>query len=350
MRRRVGILLVLAVVLSVNAPAPALATASPVVAQGSLVGMVREADGSPAAGVEVWLVRTWEEGATPKVTTGPDGRYRIDAPAGDYIEAMFNAYLPTRGPTGYAHAVRRMVYAFNPVIPAGGTAAIDMVMPDASADGTCSMTGCTIDVAAAGFGPGEILSVTLVAGFIVDDHSFSQRLATLVAGADGSARGTFVVDGLARADYGIAVGSTPPIPYAGRVRSAETARTLSVGPPPCTDPPCAWWAFSGRLSARASLTLPAAGRAIASLTVTAPASGVKVGGRITAGPGCGADAELIAAFPGWTARAATERTQRVAIRGAALDRLHAIERAGTPLWVRFSVGKRWSCVRLWRRD
>jgi hypothetical protein len=338
--------LVLAILLA--SPVPAVAAPGAAPADGAVVGTVRETDGSPAPGVEVWLVRSWAEPSTPKVKTDADGRYRIVAPAGEYIEAMFSVYAPHRGPTGYAHAVRRMVYRFGPTIPAGGATTIDVTLPDATVGGTCGMSGCTIDVVVAGFAPGEVLAVTLVADLMVGDHSFAQRLATLVAGADGSARGTFVTDGLERAAYGIAVAGMPP-QSGTQLKVAETAKTLKVGPPPCTDPPCLWSAYSGRLSGRATLTLPATGRAIASFTASAPAPGVNVGGSITAGAGCGTDAEAIATFPGYRATSTRERTQRIVIGGARLARLRVIEQDGTPLWFRFAVGKRWSCVRLWRR-
>jgi hypothetical protein len=341
-------LLVLPLAIALCVPATPAARAAPAIE--GIAGTVREADGTPAAGVEVWLIRTWQEPRTDPVRTDAAGRYVAPAPPGDYITGIFSATGTQRPPGGYQHAVRRQVWSERVTILPGRLTPIDMVMPDASATGACWMTGCTIDVQAAGFTPGDILSVTLTADLMVDDHSFAQRLATLTAASDGTARGTFVVDGLARAAYGISVGNTPLDAQRPETKGAETAKTLLVGPRPCTDPPCSWSAYAGRLSGAATLTLPAAGRAIASFTAKAPARGAKVGARITAGPGCGSDAELIATFPGWTASAAGERAQRLAIRGAPLERLRAIERDGTPLWFRLSVGKRWSCVRLWRRD
>jgi hypothetical protein len=349
MRLRLLIGIGMAIALSVQAPSPAVVTAAATAADEGLVGTVREADGTPAAGVQVWLVRTWEEGATEAVTTGPDGRYRLPAAPGEYIEAMFSATTLQRPPGGYRHAIRRQVYENAVTILAGRPTPLDVVMPDAAASGSCWMTGCSIDVSAVGFTPGEIVAVSLTAGLIVDGHSFEQRLATLPVTADGSARGTFVVDGLARAGYGIAVVNTPLDAVRRETRTAETARILSVGPPPCTDPSCEWRAWSSRLGSSAALILPASSRAGATLTASAPAPGVTIGGRITAGAGCGADAEVIATFPGYRATSTRERTQRIVIGGASLARLRVIEQDGTPLWFRFAVGTRWSCVRLWRR-
>lgn len=163
----------------------------PIVVPGpeGLTGTVRNADGSAAAGADVWLIRTYSEGILTSTTTDASGHYQLAAPAGTYYLAYVRAVDPFDPPTADWRVVDHTVGWWSMSVAAGGTTQLDWVLPEMSMKGNCNKTSCKVHVSIRGFGALMPVNIYLQS---VDVNGFQLVLGTLTADASGAANGAFI--------------------------------------------------------------------------------------------------------------------------------------------------------------
>ena len=106
-------------------------------------------------------------------------------------------------------------------------------------------------------------------------------------------------------------------------------------------------AISGAgLPGKASLTLPAEGRATTIFWLYRMESGVRVSVRIVAGTACDATAATITRLPGYTTTSGGTWRERWVFDGSRLQRLRTAARRGTPLWFEVRSGRHRTCSEL----
>lgn len=131
---------------------------------------------------------------------------------------------------------------------------------------------------------------------------------------------------------------------------AEGFAHIRIASPPARAPvpSRSWWAaISGAgVSGRASVTVPATGRATTAFSLYRLKTGVSVSARIVAGAACDATATTITRLPGYTTSSGGTWRQRWVFDGAGLVRLRSAARSGTPLWFHVSAGGIRMCARL----
>lgn len=153
-----------------------------------LTGMVRSADGTPKAGVAVWILRTFDEGILARTTTDENGQYVLSVPADHYIEAVAFDQDPAPIPDG-SPTVNREVQYFNLDIAEGVTTVRDWVLPGLTMKGVCTKSTCRVHEAIRGFNPLEPVKVYLQSA---DVQGFGQLLlGTVVTDETGAADETF---------------------------------------------------------------------------------------------------------------------------------------------------------------
>ena len=131
---------------------------------------------------------------------------------------------------------------------------------------------------------------------------------------------------------------------------AEGSAHIRIASPPAPVPvPARTWraAISGAgVSGRASLTVPATGRATTAFSLYRLKTGVSVSARIVAGAACAVTATTVTRLPGYTTTSGGTWRQRWVFDGAGLVRLRSATRSGTPLWFQVSAGGGRVCARL----
>jgi hypothetical protein len=153
-----------------------------------LTGTVRSADGTPRAGVAMWILRTFDEGIIATTTTNSDGTYLLPAPADHYIEAVAQDHDPYPIPDGSPTVYREVQY-FNLDIAAGATTLRDWVLPSLSMKGICTKSICKVHESIRGFNPLEPVKVYLQSG---DVAGFGQLLlGTVTTDETGAADDSF---------------------------------------------------------------------------------------------------------------------------------------------------------------
>jgi len=213
----------------------------------------------------------------------------------------------------------------------------------------------TIDGAAAGFSSSTRKSSFMEMSHPLDSgddaHDFSLRHGDVV-GFFLSLRVISTAVG-PECGYPECFGDTmvPANALAGRaihLRVAIPASTPTPTPTPAAVSSSSWTAaISGAgVSGRASLTVPATGRATAAFSLYHLKKGVSVAARIVAGAACSASATTISKAPGYTTTVGGTWRQRWAFAGAGLVRLRSAIRSGTPLWFDVKVGGSRVCTRL----
>jgi hypothetical protein len=166
-------------------PAPLAADAE------GLTGTVSTADGSPVAGVQVWLIHTYPEGILATTTTDAGGHYRLTAAAGDYYEAV--AMTQDVEPTWDFHSVYHEAQRFGLTLAAGGTTLLDWVLPEMSMNGNCTKTSCKVHVSVQGFDAFEPVQIA-IQGWVLDSGRASPLqldLGVLTTNASGAAKDAF---------------------------------------------------------------------------------------------------------------------------------------------------------------
>ena len=153
-----------------------------------LTGTVRSADGSPKADVDMWILRTFDEGILARTTTDENGLYLLQVPAGLYIEAVARDQDPAPIPDGSPTVYREVQY-FNVDIAEGVTTVRDWILPGLTMKGTCTKSTCKVHEAIRGFNPLEPVKVYLQSA---DVPGFGQLLlGTVLTDETGVADETF---------------------------------------------------------------------------------------------------------------------------------------------------------------
>jgi hypothetical protein len=152
-----------------------------------LTGTVWNADGSPKAGADLWLIQTYPT-IVDRTTTDAEGHYRLTAPAGFYYLAYVQTQDPLDPPTADWRAVYHSVGFWGMSVAAGGTTQLDWVLPEMSMKGNCNQTSCKVHVSISGFGALVPVKIYLQS---VDVPGFQLALGTLTANAAGAAKGAF---------------------------------------------------------------------------------------------------------------------------------------------------------------
>ena len=212
-------------------PAPLAADAE------GLTGTVRTADGSPVAGVQVWLIHTYPEGILATTTTDADGHYRLDAPAGDYYEAV--AMTQDVELTYDWHSVYHEVQRVGLTLAAGGSTLMDWVLPETSMHGNCTKSSCKVHVSVQGFDAFAPVKIYLYGWLQGQPSAIHLDLGALTTSASGAAKGDF---SFARPGFGtfhtIAISVYPNPMTSNRfvVRWVDSFETLVVLDKKAPDP------------------------------------------------------------------------------------------------------------------